>query len=266
MRILALSLALFSGPLLAHEFWIQPQEYQIGPDQRLRGELMNGQYFEGSRFPYHRASFQRFEQISGQQSRQVLNRQGAKPALDTTPIGPGLAVVIYESGLNQVSYDSFDEFAEFAEHKGFGDVGPRHREAGHSMSDFGEVYTRFAKTLVAVGNGAGADARTGMEAEIVALTNPYTDDLGEGMKVQVFYREEFRPGAQVEVFERAPGGDVEITIHQADQQGIAAIPVKAGHRYLIDSVVLREPAPEIASARDAAWETLWASLTFAVPE
>ncbi len=67
-----------------------------------------------------------------------------------------------------------------------------------------EAYSRYSKTLIGVGKSAGADRRTGLETEIVALTNPYTDDLSRGMRVQLFYRSEVRPNAQIAVFFKAP--------------------------------------------------------------
>jgi hypothetical protein len=45
---------------------------------------------------------------------------------------------------------------------------------------------------------------------------------------------------------------------------VATVPVTAGHAYMLDAVVLREP--EGVSNPGALWESLWANLTFAVPE
>ena len=45
--------------------------------------------------------------------------------------------------------------------------------------------------------------------------------------------------------------------------GRAQVPVVAGSRYLLDAVVLRPLAAD--SLKDPTWESLWASLTFAVP-
>ena len=52
---------------------------------------------------------------------------------------------------------------------------------------------------------------------------------------------------------------------KTDAEGRATVPVKPGYRYMLDSVVLREPAPDLAAGRDVVWESLWANLTFAVP-
>jgi len=71
---------------------------------------------------------------------------------------------------------------------------------------------------------------------------------------------------QVELFEKAPDGTVEITLYRTDAEGIATLPVKAGHSYLVDHVVLRIPSDELIEASEVEWETLWADLTFGVPE
>ena len=105
-----------------------------------------------------------------------------------------------------------------------------------------------------------------METEFVALTNPYTDDLTHGFSVQLLYQNQPRANAQIEIFERSPDKKVTISYQQADGQGKAVIPVKAGYTYLLDGVVLREPFAENAKDFNAVWETLWASLTFKVPQ
>jgi hypothetical protein len=46
--------------------------------------------------------------------------------------------------------------------------------------------------------------------------------------------------------------------------GVVVVPVTPGHVYQADAVVLREPEGE--SNAGAAWESLWANLTWAVPE
>ena len=77
--------------------------------------------------------------------------------------------------------------------------------------------------------------------------------------------QQHRADAQVELFEKAPGGAVEITYHRTDARGIAMLPVRPGHAYMADAVVLRAPSAALAAERGVAWETLWAELNFAVP-
>jgi hypothetical protein len=173
-------------------------------------------------------------------------------------------VIAYEATTARVGYETLEKFASFAAHKDFDGAVPRHRARGLPETDFGEAYSRHVKALVAVGDGAGQDRALGLATEIVALENPYTFG-GSALPVQVLYRQDPRPDAQVELFEKAPDGRVAITYHRTDARGIARLPVKPGHEYLADAVVLREPGAQLAQDRDVVWETLWAALTFAVP-
>ncbi|MFT4961259.1 MAG: cobalt/nickel transport protein, partial [Paracoccaceae bacterium] len=67
--------------------------------------------------------------------------------------------------------------------------------------------------------------------------------------------------ALIEVFARAPDDTVEITTTHTDANGHALIVVKPNTTYLLDAVILRQPAPE----SKAVWESLWAAMTFATP-
>jgi hypothetical protein len=270
MRIIAFCLGLAAAttpaaPVAAHEFWIEPLDYQVPPDGNLTGHLVNGEAFAGVTYSFLPQRFTRFDLAMADSLAPVEGRLGDKPALNLPAPAEGLAVAAYVSQIDVVRYDEFAAFLRFAAHKDFPDMDARHRAAGHPETGFGEAYSRFAKTLIAVGAGAGADRRLGLETEIVALANPYVDDVTEGLPVQVFSGEDIRADAQVELFEKAPDGTVEITYHRTDAEGVALLPVRPGHSYLVDAVLLREPAPDLAAARDVVWETLWASLTFAVP-
>ncbi len=265
MRILTLVLALAAGPAFAHELWLEPADYAVEPDGMVRAEIVNGESFEGARLAYLPRRFDRFEMVLGEVAESVQNRPGARPALDAAPLGEGLHILAYEASTARVSYATLEAFRSFAEHKDFAGAIAAHRARDLPEEDFGEAYSRHVKALVAVGSGAGQDRQLGLETEIVALENPYIHD-GDALPVQVFYQQVPRAGAQVELFEKAPDGSVEITYHRTDARGIVPLPVTPGHAYLADAVVLREPDADLARDRDVVWETLWAALTFAIPE
>ncbi len=265
MRILAFILGLMAAPVGAHEFWIEPLEYEIGANVNLRGHIVNGQDFAGSKLPFIPQRFTHFVNYVDGQGQTVDGRVGDLPALDIAPVAEGLNVVAYQSKFSTVDYATWEKFQKFVDHKDFGDVLTRHLARGLPQMSFTEIYTRFSKTLIGVGTAAGADSRIGMETEIVALTNPYVDDLTNGMRVQVFYQGHVRADAQVEIFEKSPFGAVAITTLRTNKDGVATFRVKSGHSYMVDAVVLREPAQDLTAQSGAVWETLWANLTFAAP-
>ncbi|WP_264213518.1 DUF4198 domain-containing protein [Leisingera thetidis] len=227
----------------------------------VAARLRNGQQFKGAEQPYLDHRIARFEVLRNGSTAPYQGRMGDMPAFTAEMAQDGLAVLIHQTQPQTLTYDSWEDFQAFIDHKGFGDIRPRHLARGLPEAGFTEQYTRYAKSLVAIGEGSGSDRAAGLETEIVALANPYTDTLEQGFPVRVLYQGRPRPRAQVEVFSQAPDGTVTITTQLTDAQGEAAISVTPGHRYLLDAVVLR-PA---SGGAGYVWESHWAALTFAVP-
>jgi len=255
----------FAAPLFAHEFWIDSKKYQVENGENIAAYTKNGQNFKGVDLAYFTKRAARFESVtSGGKPEPVGARLGDSPVFDRPISKEGLFTLIYQTNPEKLTYSEWAKFQKFADHKAFPDVLSKHRARGLSETGFKETYTRFAKGLFSVGSGTGSDAQRGLELEIVALKNPYTDELNGVLPVKVFYREMPRINAQVEIFERAADKTVEITTVQTDENGVAEIPVKSGFTYLLDNVLLREPSEARAKETGAVWETLWAALTFEV--
>lgn len=258
----ALTLLCLSTAAYGHEFWIEPQNYQVEKGAPFTADLRNGQEFKGTSLAFFDNRIERFEVVQDGTSTAIQGRVGDVPALQMSVADDGLLVVVHQTKPSKITYKEWEKFQAFADHKDFGEMRARHESLGFPTDTFKETYTRYAKALIAVGDGKGADSATGMETEFVALSNPYTDDPTQGMAVQVLYQGAPRSDAQIEVFDRAPDETVTITTIQTDAKGHALIPVSAGHTYLLDAVVLR-PAPK---GGDTVWETLWAAMTFSVPD
>ncbi|ATF18442.1 DUF4198 domain-containing protein [Phaeobacter gallaeciensis] len=271
--LLALAATTLGRAALAHEFWIAPEKYQVKLGASVQADLRNGQVFSGARLAYFDRNIARFEVWNQAEAHPYSGRMGDLPALQLEAPAEGLLVVAHETTPDHLTYDSWEDFVKFAAHKDFPDIEQRHSARNLPRTGFAERYTRHAKSLIAVGNGAGSDRAIGMLTEFVALANPYSDDLSTGLPVELRFQNRPRADAQVEVFERAPDDTVSVTLIRTDADGRAVVPVKSGHIYLLDAVVLRPVDPEAASRNDSAtkgqptpvWQTHWAALTFAVP-
>ena len=259
-----MALALWAVPAAAHEFWIDPQAHRVAPGAPLVADLRVGEMFDGPAYAYLPPTFERFDIVMGGAALPVQGRPGDRPALDMAVPWQGLAVVVHVTTDMTLVYDGWDRFAAFAVEKDATWALARHDARGLPRDAVRERYSRHAKALVAVGDGAGADRELGLAVELVALANPYVDDVARGLHVMALAAGAPRADAQVTLFARAPDGTVTRTHHRTDAQGRAVLPVAPGHAYLADHVVLREIAPD--GPDGSAWESLWASLTFAVPE
>ncbi|NUH64175.1 DUF4198 domain-containing protein [Sulfitobacter sp. S0837] len=262
--------ALPLGPVLGHEYWLSPLNYQVENGEKIQADFRNGEEFVGSAYSYLPNRVARFEVFVDGVAQPVDARAGDTPALQIDPPAEdALLVAIMEAKPSTVTYKEWEKFLSFAKHKDFPQAESDHIANQWPQDRFKESYTRHVKTLIAVGRGEGHDMPTGMETEFVVQTNPYSADFAGQMEVILLYQDQPRPKAQIEVFDRAPDDTVSISLHRTDAQGQARIPVTPGHEYLFDAVVLRPvkgvgTGPEVDASKPL-WETLWAALTFRVP-
>lgn len=248
----------------AHEFWIDPQDFTITLDQTLMADLRVGQEFSGAAMSFLPRNFDQFTVINGGAVIEVDGRFGDIPALAMGDLNDGLAIIVHQTTANQITWSEWERFLNFAIHKDLGDVTAMHEARGIGLEDVTEDYIRYAKSLVAVGDPQGDDERVGMRAELVALSNPYTDFNQGGMPMQLWYDDALQPDYQVELFAEDAEGNVTITLHRTDAEGVVLLPVEPGMTYMADAVFLEAVEPSAES--NAIWVTHWANMTFATPE
>lgn len=254
-----------SLPVSAHELWIEPEQFEYDQGQSINAALINGIEFKGNSLVYATRSIVRLERQSGSQNIPIEGELGTRPAIQLTDIGEGLLVLGYESKASRLGYKDWDKFQAFADEKGFEDALAMHQSRDIPLENFDEGYTRFSKSLIAVGDGGGADRAFGFEAEIVALTNPYSDEFTGDFTATVLLNGAPLVDAPVDVFERAADGSISRRLQHTDASGILVLPVQAGHDYMLDAVIFRAPSDALLERMDVDWETLWANLTFGVP-
>lgn len=258
--ILALSFSLASPVVVrAHEFWVEPARYHVAVGEAILGHLKTGQHFKGVRNLYLPHQFTSFEITDAAGTRPVTGIVGDIPPLNLIADQPGLKVITYLSEPKSLDYTEWEKFEEFLTGMGMAAPLERHRARGLDPNAFTETYIRCAKSLVAVGDGAGADRALGMPLELVALTNPYSDSVTDGMRVQLLWQGAPLVDAQVKLF-TGQGDSLQTAFMRTDGDGIALMPNLGPGQYLLNAVQLIE-APE---GVDAAWQSYWASLTYAI--
>jgi len=254
---------LASNAVAAHEFWIEPQDYTVDVIDTVVADFRNGQNFNGVSQPFVPGAFSLRKIVNGQDSKTLESQLGERPAFQSDDLAEGLNTLILQTKARQLNYSSWAKFEKFVMHKDLGIDKAAHLALGYPEKNFQERYFRFAKSLIGVGSAKGQDRHHGLTIELVALANPYTDVITDSMPVQAFYNGASRGNAQIELFDRSPSGRVKVTLHRTNDRGVVNLPVKSGHSYLVDTVVLRQPTKD--NTTGVAWESLWASLTFAVP-
>lgn len=260
---MATGLAFWAQIASAHEFWISPEEYQVLPDARLQAHLRVGQEFDGNSYSFFPNRFVRFDTGPVAALAPVDGRLGDRPALSVTAQEPGLWLVVHETTDNTLIYRDWTKFEAFVARHDLGPVIAAHHVRGLPEVDFRETYRRYGKSLIAVGDGAGADRRVGLAVEIVAEANPYALD-GATLPVRMWQDGAPRGGAQLEVFTRL-AGEVSYATFRSDADGRVDLPAPRGAEILLNFVVL-DPRDGNVAAKEPVWHSRWASLTFRIPD
>ncbi len=252
---------LISFPVLAHEYWLEADNYTPTMDQDMQVRIFVGQKFKGNEYPFNPTQHIRYGIVDSAGYRDYEGVVGDKPSLSAQPLNSGLNVIVNISNTQILKYDEWEKFESFVTHAGLDGVLEAHRARGLPETGFGEGYTRFVKSLIGVDGGAGSDVQIGMQLEIVVLANPYTDDLSRGLPVRVLHRGVPLPNAQIEIFRK---GIEETELVRTNRNGLVMIPVESGV-YMLNTVKMVIPPEDDQERTGAVWHSLWASTTFEVP-
>lgn len=252
-----------ASPVTAHEFWLDVLDYTLETGQKLQVDIRVGQDFKGNKYSFNPNQFYDFSATDSRGKNPIEGRIGDQPAVAMTPANEGLLVLNHFSTTQLLTYKDDGKFESFIRNKGLDWVLEDHAARGLPIYGFGEGYTRFAKALIAVGDGIGSDVRTGMPFELIALQNPYTDDLSNGLPVRLFWGAEAIAGIQIDIFRRPADGSEVVKTHViTDETGLALIPVIDGDTYMINAVHMIVPSDADIERTGAVWHSLWASMTF----
>lgn len=251
-------------PVWAHEFWIEPLDFTLDRGETIAAHNRIGQMLKGDIDPFIASTFVRFTVTDAEETRDVQGRLGDRPALKMTPEREGLHIAAYQSTASTLTYRKPEKFAKFITTEGFPEILEAHAARNLPEKDFREAYTRFGKSLIAVGNGAGFDRSLGLRIEVIALTNPYTES--GPVDVQVLYERAPLSGVQIAIFRRDAAGEVTRETLRTDAKGRAIIPRKDAETTLLSAVHMVEPDAALADRKDVVWHSLWGSLTYGAAE
>lgn len=253
----------FSGAQ-AHEFWIQPHEYRIGQGDALVADVRVGVDFRGNPQAYTPQNYIHFNTSNAGGTQPVEGRVGDMPAVNITPTQSGLQVVSLFSTTSRLTWDDFQKFEAFVALHGMPWVLEEHAARGLPETGFREAYTRFVKTLVAVGEGAGRDHYTGMFFELVAAANPYTDDVSGGMPITVMFKGVPLAGKQVDLFYRNAAGELSRLSVITGRNGRAVVPNLGAGEYMVNAVHMIAPFEADIARTKIVWHSLWGSITYRI--
>jgi Domain of unknown function (DUF4198) len=234
-------LLLLTTPAIAHDFWIEPSTFAPKPGQVVAVRLRVGEHLEGEAVPRRPKRIERFFARSASGEVDVPGHDNRDPAGLLTVRDEGTTIVAYRSLPTRTELDAA-KFESYLREEGLEHL------AKASSASVSEIYSRAAKTLLHSGGGKVTDRAVGLRLELVRNGNDF-QVLFEGIPLQ---------RALIVAIRRGGGEPMRM---RSDAEGNVRFGPLAKGEWLVKTVHMI-PAPPSANAE---WESLWASVTFAVP-
>jgi uncharacterized GH25 family protein len=254
-------MVLATMPIFAHDLWLVPDKFTANPGESLTLFANTGMDFPNSLNAITKERIDRFILIgkTGEQKLSQFKALGKSLTAASKLKKPGTYVAAISLKPKEIKLKA-KEFNEYLLHDGLSMIYELRKKKGILDKDAVEHYSKYAKTIIRVGNQLD-DTPTEplmLPIEIVPGVNPYSLKRGDSLEVTVFFK-----GQQLSNAELAwsfPGqGEKFAGVTKTDANGKAAIPlVKTG------AYVIRLTHMEWVKKKTHEWESYWASLTFEV--
>ncbi|MEO7786637.1 MAG: DUF4198 domain-containing protein [Sphingomicrobium sp.] len=256
----------FSGAAVAHDFWLQPQSWQVAPGKPLpfvvevgHGSFRQQWGADGG----HLLALNDLARGGAVDVRPLFKAGGEVPHLTRTFRREGLHIISLVS-TNAVSNLPAIRFNDYLKAEGLTPAIDARTRSGTTNANGRELYSRRAKALVQVGRPSAQDDALatrpiGLTLEIVPLRNPYSLAADHILPVQILFEGRPLAGALVKLtsleFDAKP-----LEMIRSDGNGQAKFKIPAVGSWLVNVIWTK---PVTTSAAD--YLTTFSSLTFGYP-
>lgn len=169
----ACMLCVTASHALAHEFWIEPQDFILPAGGAFKPQVRVGEHLDGRAFAFAARGYETALWVGPDQTRVRVGDDLEGPSAHLRAMGKGLHVLAVASFPQQLVYESEAEFRDFVT-----EIDAESTVIGGAVTTpdgrLHESYRRFSKTLVHFGEKTGVDTRIGLAREWVKTGNSFT--------------------------------------------------------------------------------------------
>jgi uncharacterized GH25 family protein len=257
VMVAALAL-LLSDAARAHDFWIEPSTFHPQPGETVSVGLRVGQDFVGDPVPRLSSAIEQFFVRQGGGEQSIDGADNIDPAGLLRADGQTTAVIGYSSTGAFIELPA-QKFEDYLRLYGLEQIVDERAGRGESAEPGRERFYRYAKALLTgAGPSPAATQPLPLTYEIVPDDDP-TLRFG-AFDGRILYDGEPLAGALVQALLQ---GDPSVRLSvRSDSQGAFSFDLPRAGVWLVKSVHMVRGG----LFSDADWESLWASLTFEMPE
>jgi hypothetical protein len=248
-------------PALAHDLWIVPGRFVLGPGERIRIFINSGDEFpkSASLVGEHRIEGFRMVTARGEESLSGLLADGRSLTVEFSAADSGTVVLALATKSRLVRLKA-DEFNEYLSEDGLPQILRFREEQDELAQPVVERYSKWAKAIIQVGEQGDETWKepVGHRIEIVPEIDTYGLQSGGSLPLRVLFEGE--PLLGVTVTATRAGGSRNEILGVTDADGRARLRItEAGRWYLRTIHMVR-----LGEESEMQWESFWATLTFEV--
>ncbi len=252
-------LILFSSPLLAHDFWLEPSTYRFTPNTPIQFRIHIGHLHDSISYPRNPFHIKKFSLENSKLKRNILGIDGLEPAGVATLKEKGTFIVGYLSQGSQSTMEK-EEFRKYLKEEGLLHI-PKESFWKEVSQEIKEKYYRCAKIIISEKTSISEDHKhcLNFPLEFVPLENPYSPEKQEKLSFQILFQG--KPLVHALVSAQVKENTKWKEQVRSNQEGLITVPKRKG-TWLLSAVHLEKSMAEEEDGAD--WESYWASLVFKI--
>jgi uncharacterized GH25 family protein len=247
-------------PALAHEFWLEPQQYIFSRTDEINIRFRVGDSFTGNNWKGNREKVNElkiyYSDIVDDLSDAISDEEG--DSLQFSIHEEGTAVVVFNN-INSFIELEAATFNSYLLEDGLQSAIDYRKQHNETDSVGREFYQRSVKTIVQVGalKTPVYKKQTTLPVDIIPLSHPYQLKNGDSLTVKVLFKDEPLINTKLRVWHKLAGRVVE-TSFLSNEKGEISFPVSTTGEWMVSCVTMIR----LTDDPKAQWQSYWGSVTW----
>ena len=242
---------------VAHDFWIDPDRFDLQANDTVALTLRQGVRMKGDSLPYLTPLIDDFSTTDQTGRKVIQSMMGNDPAARLV-IEPGTTLVGYQSNRDYVAIEP-QKFRQYLDDEGLDNIADERQKRGEQNDRAREYFIRCSKLLLQAAPVSGNEifsTQLGYTLELMPETDPSVLPAGGELGVQLLYLKQPVSGVLVSAVSKDyPDEPIE---SRTDVDGRARLTLRRSGTWLIKAVHMIR----LENDNKADWESYWASLLF----
>ncbi|MFT3936652.1 MAG: DUF4198 domain-containing protein [Chitinophagaceae bacterium] len=247
-------------PILAHEFWLQPEKFMYKPGEDINVRFWVGEDFDGSNWSGNRDKVKSLslyleDDIVDDIADQVSDEKG--DSLQLSVLDEGTPMITFNSTNSFIELDAakFNAYLQEDSLQEAADYRTAHQQTDSVGREF---YQRSVKTLVQVGDQkTNISHSTNLPLDIIPLSNPYAAKENDSIGVKLLFKGQPMVQQMVNIWQRLDGKTTRQS-YFTNEHGITRFAIIPEGKWMVSTVKMQH----LENDATANWQSYWGSCTW----